>query len=338
MGPASRVPARGVVTTEALREQLHRLAGTLPTERREEEMRRVLAALAAHDPASAIEMARQQIPTARRGEAHAAILKVWSQSAPEAAWRWVLANPEAAGSGQPGVVLMQVAGRDPALALRFAAELAAARPDRAEEAYASVFSVMMQAGDYTAALHAVRQIADPALQSTLTQPIVAHWAVYQPDAVIGWLRSISDPAARDRLMNNVTQSLAVTEPRRAAEIAVTIQTAETRRTALTDAVTAWFDANPAEATAWVDRFDPHPDLDGIAATIATMPAIVATRADVAVGWAESITEEKLRLRSLSTIVSAWAGRDRAAALRYVETSPALNGEERHELKRALGRL
>jgi hypothetical protein len=72
------------------------------------------------------------------------------------------------------------------------------------------------------------------------------------------------------------------------------------------------------------------------AAIALQPFLAGRRPDVALSWAETITEPRLRSQRLAVIAREWASADRAAALRFVHASTDLLGEERADLRNALG--
>jgi hypothetical protein len=78
----------------------------------------------------------------------------------------------------------------------------------------------------------------------------------------------------------------------------------------------------------MDRRDPGRELDAGAAALATTPALVSRRPEVAASWAESITDPALRSDTLLDFVRLWAETDPSSARHYAATSPVLLPEAR----------
>ena len=317
-----------------LRSFVQRLAASPPTQQRDEQIRQMLSALVAQNPRAAIELAIESFPGLPCPDALAAVLEAWARSDPTAAWEWTIANSAPEETRQLGIVLAEIAREDAALALRYAADAATLQPGIAEDCYAPIFDAMMQSGNYADALQAAQQAFSSNLLLNWSQRIASQWAVAQPQTAEAWLQTAANSPARDRMLVEFSQASA-TNPTHAVELAFQIQLGELRRSALTEAVIAWFNTDPVAATAWINRFDLHADLDGAVAFIATLPYIVTARTDVALGWAESIVSEDMRLERLGAIISAWAIRDRGAALKYIENSPLMTEVQRQAL---MGRI
>ena len=74
--------------------------------------------------------------------------------------------------------------------------------------------------------------------------------------------------------------------------------------------------------------------EGIA-SVATMEAL---KPDVAVGWAESIVDPKLRSETLVSVLRGWATVDLAAESRYFDANQELLPDDRAEISGLIATL
>jgi len=259
----------------------------------------------------------------------------WVDQDPAAAWRWAPAH-----SADDQEIWRDVLGRiargDSVRALGCAAQLAHDQPNLAQIAYATVIDTLAQMGSYAAAQRAFPQIPDGDMKSHLVANFVLQWGRSDPLSAAAWL--LSQPAVLDRpaALVGLSRAWAEADPQEAADFAALLPAGELRRSALTAAVTVWIEKNPGAASAWIDQLDPHPDFDQVAARISRIPALVETRVDVALSWAETIVDENERTQALATVVTLWADRDRTAAVRYVQDSPDLTSAQRARLMEDIG--
>jgi hypothetical protein len=259
----------------------------------------------------------------------------WAEQDPAAAWRWALTQLAENGDTWQGV-LAQIARHDPARALGCAAQLAHDRPDLAQIAYATVIDTLAQMGSYAEAQRALQQIPDGDMKSHLVANFVLQWGRSDPLSAAAWLLSLPAGIDRPAALVGLSRAWATADPQEAAEFAALLPAGDLRRSALTAALTVWIEKNPGAASAWIDQLEPHPDLDPVAARISRIPALVETRVDVALSWAETIVDENERTQALATVVTLWAGRDRPAAIRYVQGSSDLTPAQRARLMEDIG--
>lgn len=187
------------------------------------------------------------------------------------------------------------------------------------------------------ALTLVARVPDSEIHWNLSQRIVLAWAERSPRAAKEWIDGLTEGFARDHLLLELGQKYAEREPVRAVSMAREISNAALRRSAVSSALAEWFRHDPRRSTEWLSGTPPHPDLDHAAAAIASLPTLVPTRTDVALGWAESIVDEQIRDATLADIVRAWTTTDAGAAARYVAGSPHLSAARKSELKNWIAR-
>lgn len=269
------------------------------------------------------------------GASPARSLADWTEQEPAAAWRWALAHSADDEEIWRGV-LGRIVRSDAARALSYATQLAHDRPGVAQIAYAIVIDTLAQNGSYSAAQHALQQIPNGDMKSHLVANFALQWGRSDPLSAAGWLLSLPAELDRPAALVGLSRAWAEADPQEAADFAVLLPAGELRQSALTAALTVWIEKNPGGASAWIDQLDPHPDLDQVAARISRIPALVETRVEVALSWAETIVDENERTQALATVVTRWAGRDRMAAVRYVQDSPDLTSAQRARLMEDIG--
>ena len=262
-------------------------------------------------------------------------LQNWADREPAAAWRWALAH-SADDHEIWRDVLGHIACSNQALALGYATQLAQDRPDLAQIAYATVVDTLAQNGSYAAAQRALQQIPDGDMKNHLVANFALQWGRSDPLSAAAWLLSLPAVLDRPAALVGLSRAWAEADPQEAADFAILLPAGELRQSALMAAVTVWIEKNPGAASAWIDQLDPHPDLDQVAARISRIPALVETRVEVALSWAETIVDENERTQALATVVTLWAGRDRQAAVRYVQDSPDLTSAQRARLMEDIG--
>ena len=97
---------------------------------------------------------------------------------------------------------------------------------------------------------------------------------------------------------------------------------------VSQALQRWAKTNPVAAADWINNNEGGPEMDHGIASVATMEAL---KPDVAVGWAESISNPKIRSETLVSVLRNWATIDLAATKSYFEKSKDLLPEDRTEI-------
>jgi hypothetical protein len=251
------------------------------------------------------------------------------------AWRLAIAGlPEDNSTWQ--AVLARLAQKDMALAFKKAVELAHDRPELEQIAYEAVLDTLAQDGNYAAARQVLEQIPNGEIKNHLITNLTLQWGHDDPLGAADWLIGFSTDVDRVSAFAQLGRAWAEVQPQEAAEILFQLPAGELRRSALTAALLAWIDKNPAAASAWLAQLEPHPDLDLVAARIARVPSLVRMHIDMALGWAETINDANERIQALGSIVIQWADTDRSEAVRYVQNSPGLTSAQRATLLEDIG--
>ena len=110
---------------------------------------------------------------------------------------------------------------------------------------------------------------------------------------------------------------------------------EDRAQALSQALPQWVARDPLVASEWINQLDANPDLATDVASVATLANLVNHRPEIAVGWAESISEPVLRANTLWMIAQQWAHTDPDGIRRFLAAVPDLAVNDRRALLDAL---
>jgi hypothetical protein len=293
-----------------------------------------LTQLAAQDPEQAITLALEAPSPRERDLFPRAALQGWASRDATAAAKWMLANVRAAERRSASEALVEGAIAEPTNATRAIEFLCEADPSLTSEHGNLLVTALARAGHFEfATSFAVKGPSD--YRGYWLSTAFIHWAQYDAHAAIGAAQSIADASARDEALHGVIVGWARHDPAALVAYSANLPAGETRTAALRDGLQEWVHLDPAAASAWMDQLDPSRDLDHGAAAVATMPAIVEHRPDIAVSWAESIVDPQLRADTLLDLVRLWATIDPQRARAYATSSPTLSPETRRRLLAAV---
>jgi hypothetical protein len=311
-------------------ERWERCLTTRLTPASEREMAACLEELAAHEPERALALALRENNFRLRQNLRSAVLRGWASTASEDAAAWSLALPE----GDRLLAIEAVFGgaaQQPEEAAKLGARLCAQDPASAGDYGQFLITGLTEAGAYeTAAQFAASDKSTH--HSAWLNTAFFHWSTHQPDQALAAFGKISDPELRGPAFQGMIMGWAMANPAAVAAYAVHLEPGENRSQALSQALPQWASRDPIAASEWmINHFDPSPDLDAGVAAVATMPNLVNTRPEVAVGWAESIAEPVMRANTLRMIGQQWAQRDAEAIRRFIASTPDLLATDRTAL-------
>jgi hypothetical protein len=315
---------------------LRQLDQSPPSELREDERLKLLLAWAAMDPLAAMDYAKKNLNRDRLAQAMAGIAAKWARNNPVDAWDWARSlGPEQ--SHHAHTVLEEVGKYDPAIAARLAMEFARQQPAEAVAMCLTAMRGMTYNGNFEAARKLIADVplSSPEDQAVLLNFMAGQWARFEPERAAEWVRTLPEGNARNQALIGLGESWAEIDPPRAADYATQLPVGPVRQAALRQAIGNWVLADPVAASTWVNKFEPHEDFDQAVASVATMRFLVEEHVDISLSWANSIVSEPLRTAALSEILSAWALRDRPAAMNYAQTSARVPVGIREQLLKQL---
>lgn len=300
----------------------HRLMNEASNETRTAEAAAWLARYATSAPEQALALALAEPHRARRLLWRAAALRGWAASAPEAAASWIIRQPASADRSRDIAASFAGVATTPAAAFALAKRYAEAFPEQANVHGSLLISALADAGEFTSAAGFAENGNNEQREAWTTQ-IFSRWSEQQPAEATHAASSLPDPGLRDVAWRAAVVNWAQNEPAALAEYARQLPAGQARAYALGEALRLWIDQDVVRASAWLDRLDPNADTDLAASLIATHSALATYRPDIALSWAESISEPTARSRTVARIVQVWSDTDPRAAAQYVESTPAL---------------
>ncbi len=221
--------------------------------------------------------------------------------------------------------LLIAAAEEPGLASRLARRLCAADPIFRREHGDTLITMLGASHQFEAAL-AFAELGGPE-RSVWLQRCLEDWAETDPGAAMQ--AALAQPGGEG--LAHVAAQWAERDPAAAAEFALQSLPGDARAQALAVVLPAWIQRQPAAAASWLDQLEPNQELDGSLATLARLPAIVATWPDVACDWSAAIVDPEIRQRTQTELVQQWAGTDRTAARAYLTSASRLLPPDRLRL-------
>jgi hypothetical protein len=292
---------------------------------RDRQIAALLEELAVTEPKRALSLADAETNPDLRVDCLQAALRGWGGVNPEAAIAW--ANSQTLlDRGQAMSVVFHGAARDPENALRLTRLWSRQDPERAGDFGSYLVAALARVGEFgKAADFAADTPAD--LRVDLLNAAYARWAEREPQAAMNHIGELSDPEKHRTAFDATVSSWAHQDPKALAEYSLNLSDERERAFAVAAALQTWAVSAAPEAAAWINRFEPSPELDRGTAIVALLPETLR-QPPLATSWAERIVDPHLRVRVLAAIVNEWATTDRAAARAYAVNSPHIQTEER----------
>lgn len=324
--PAGETSEAAVILTEAKKTwaSLQQQPAAPSTEESQCAQLKIMGAI---DPQQALELAASAATPRQRELFRNAVLQSWATRDPQAAAVWTLANVRSEERRAAAEAIAAGAIARPDEAIRTFQYLITADSTLASDHGNALVYAFARAGNFDTA-SAFAATGPTEFRAAWLSTVYHQWATYQPQTALAALDKISDPVARNEARSGLYAGWSSTDPASLVAHAQTLPIGEARLDALKTGLEQWVHINPVAASAWMEKFDPAPDLDAGAAAIAIAPALVAKKPDVAVSWAESITDPELRANTLLDLIQLWAQHDPNAARRYAVNTPSINAERR----------
>jgi hypothetical protein len=320
-------------TPDELNKKLADNKKRIPSAATQDEQQHLLEALAAVDPQAAMAQA-QQLKGDRQAQAVSAVLAVWGEKDPQAAWAWVeSSHPENIYQFDQ---LLEVFGRNnPETAAQYAASLAATHPNLTQEVYLSALMGITHAGGYDTARQMVEganiSIED---RTTLMNYVAGAWASYEPQAAMQWVMAQPSDLQNSALVG-LGESWSNVDPQAAANFASKLNGPQ-RQLLLQQSISKWLMDDPSAATNWLSAAENHQDYDQAIHSVATLPNLVRDNAQTALAWSERIYDSNLRVTTLQQILGDMKQKDPVGAASYARSAPNLSAAQRTQLLNALG--
>ena len=166
----------------------------------------------------------------------------------------------------------------------------------------------------------LESLQTPGERRNYASMLAQSWAVYDPQQAMQWAASLPDPVMRKATMNSAISVWAADNPTAASAYALTIQDSELRSRQIAQVTQSWAKYDPVRAADWLlAQHPPSPALDpAIQGLVGT---VVQSNPEGAVMWAATISDPRLRTRSIISASREWMRSDPAKAGAYIAIAP-----------------
>jgi hypothetical protein len=310
---------------EAQWQQLISQPGTVA---RNQAMAALLEALATTDPQRALALAQAEKNLLLRDSLLHASLRGWGSAATEDAVNWTLAHTEASERSAAIAAVFSGAMANPDEALRVAQKICANDPAGAAGYGNSIINAFCDAGDFSAAIQFVAGADSEVNRSIWTAEAYSSWAALQPEQAAQAAAALTDPVARNEALHGIIGGWAQADPAALTQFLTGLPPGGDRGSMIGQALQSWARLDPEAVANWINNREDSPDYDEGVAAVAGASFV---KTDVALGWAESINDDKLRSEALADVLHKWIIEDFRAAKRYLDTTTDLLPEDRKKV-------
>lgn len=313
-------------------EELCRAIENLPVSPdRNADLLEAFESMAMRDPQHALAFARAEKNQRLKTQLLSAVFRGWGRTQPDVAATWILAQPEGTIDVDGAInALFQGAAGTPDRAVELVSRLSASNPSGERSYGDALIYAFGQRGDFRRAT----DFARASVGENRTEWLAAaygNWANYDPLAASAVAQQIADPVARTQALDAVMCSWGVSDPAGLANFAVkSLVPGEQQTRALNNALVQWAATDVSAAADWIKAHGLAPEFDQGEAAIATHQSVMR-QPEIALRWAESVSDLSLRSRTISAIIDTWALTNRAAALSFLRTTGSLLPTDRNDL-------
>jgi hypothetical protein len=289
----------------------------------------LLEALATTDPQRAIALAQAEGNLNLREELLHAALRGWGRTGAgdAAAWALSLGDPSERSAAMAAVFAGAVA-TNPDEAMRVGRDICRDNPGEAVVTGSLLIDAFCDNGNFAAAVQLAADGEGTAQRSIWMAEAYSRWATLQPQQAAEAANVITDPALRNEALHGVVGGWAGSDPAGLTQFLTQLPAGGDRASMLGQALQSWARLDPEAAANWINTREASPDYDEGVAAVAGSSFV---KTDVALGWAESIGDAKLRSETLANVLHNWVLEDLPAAKQYFDTTKDLLPEDRQQI-------
>ena len=333
---ASHDGTQTVLTLPAWNEQQwQKLVFQPGTSTRNTALAAMLEKLAATDPDRAMAMAQGQGNLKLRDGLVQAALRGWARTSPTNAANLALVLSDSNERERAlATVFAGAVAANPDEAVHLSKFLIQKVPDEARSYGSSLIAALCDAGSFEIAAHMAAS-GDQQTRSGWMASAYSSWAEFQPDQAAQAASAIKDTELRSEALQGIVGGWAEADPAALVQFVAQLPPDAERGSLLSQSLERWAKHDPEAASAWINKNEVGPDMDQGVAAVATMDSL---KPDLAVSWAESVVDPKLRSETLVTVLRNWVTVDLPAAKQYLETTKKLLPEDRQEIDGVIATL
>ena len=185
-------------------------------------------------------------------------------------------------------------------------------------------------GRFTDAAELAGEVS-PELRAAAVASVFSLWAKSQPRSAADAALSLDDEARRNLAWHAVVGVWAESDPAALAAHALSLSDESARNRALDAALPRWLERDERAAADWVGALPSGRESDSAVALLARHPALLEREPALALDWAEAIQDPVLRSRTLGVVVRAWASASPSEAAGYARSSTDISPSEKEDI-------
>jgi|GEM_PF-1775513 hypothetical protein len=319
-------------SSESIEDVVRRLLAQPPTPARNEALLAALEKLARQNPLEAIAFARAEANPNLSREMLNVAFTGWGATDPSRAANWILAQPEGSLDSNAAIsaVLRGAVQTNPETAVQLTQHLNQANPSQAREYGDALIYALGQNGGFQRAADFAATGSGEQRAEWLAAAF-GNWSNYQPEDAAAFAMGLGDADTRAAAIDAVIPNWAQINPKNLADFAMNnLSDGDQKNRALANALVYWAGNDVVATAQWIGQYKPAPEFDQGEAAIATQQDVMK-QPDVALTWAQDISDANLRSRTIVAILQTWALSDRSAAMNYIQNTQDLQPDDRSSL-------
>lgn len=290
--------------------------------------------IVSRSPERAIAWARAQKDSTLRRRCLFAAIRAWGEREPITAVDWALTQDESERHMDIEAALAGAVQQPQQAVAIVRGLLKYYDPADKIDAAPSLVVTLNNAGEFQTALDFIND-APPDLRSDWTRATFQRWGASQPQGAIQALNSISDDKLRNVAFQALVDSWSSAQPATLADYAASLPDGADRTYALNKVVDNWSLQDPAAMATWLTTSPPGVDFDQAIAAMIAKTDSVNRSPEVALQWAENISDSDLKYDSIKRVLTEWNQTDPSAVQTYLATTSSLNNQTRQTLLSSL---
>jgi hypothetical protein len=306
----------------------------------------LLTQLAVTAPIEAMQLADQIGSLRDTGRAQVAILEVWASRDPTAALKWaktaLVDEPSNQRNSQMAAIIRGYAETNPTAAFLYVNGLEATSVidiRQKNQLLSEVIETQIENGGLNEARTRIEMLAAGSTKDSLLRDLVNEWASFDPDSAAAYVTSLGADASAS-LKTTLIGEWAENDPVAAAAWLSTLPEGDPAiANSTAEIIREWtrYDLNaPAE---WLNTLPASPELDRAVASYTFR--VAEEDPENAMGWAQSISNDKIRTFLMERVAASWKNADADNFTAYLEQSD-LSAEqktllENSKMRRSYGR-
>lgn len=288
------------------------------------------------DPNMALEQASSITASGLKRNAISRVLKGWGATNPSEAISWL--NENAADFSSRDYrsnftkVMAGYASQDPYAAFQYATSLNDGRLKN--NGVGEVLKALQAEGRVGDARGLIEGMPEGGAKQSAMNQFVAQWASYDPEAASRYVEAYNGQNGYKRMQRELIESWANYDPESAADwlSGISPESDDNYGALVTDLVSRWSRHDMEASAEWLNSVEPSPEIDRAVVVF----AFHASQEDpeMAMSWAESISDEKMRNKMTKQVASSWKRNDIESFNTYLANSEHLSEEAKDTLRKA----